>query len=320
MSYNAEIQSNNADLQTILDKVNALPEAGSGEAAEPVIEALEVTANGTYEAPSGTDGYNPVVVNVPVPDGYIQPSGSVTITKNGTHDVTEYASAEVNVPSEEPVLQEKTAAPSTAEQTVTPDDGYDGLSKVTIEAMPTAAQATPIITVSSSGRITAKANQAAGYVSAGSKSATKQLTTKGATTITPTDTEQTAVPAGTYVTGDIKVAAVSGGGGSGSVETVTLTVDVSYTGTNNNARMYYPDHGTGKMVRVSLDNLADTTTYTLRKGDVVAIALDYGNDVVDGAPDYVASESGDTDGDVWNGSSLFAVQLYYMDGDTEVYI
>lgn len=100
MSYNAEIQSNNADLQTILDKVNALPEAGSGEAAEPVIEALEVTANGTYEAPSGTDGYNPVVVNVPVPDGYIQPSGSVTITENGTHDVSEYASAEVNVPSE----------------------------------------------------------------------------------------------------------------------------------------------------------------------------------------------------------------------------
>lgn len=228
MSYNAEIQSNNADLQTILDKVNALPEAGSGEAAEPVIEALEVTANGTYEAPSGTDGYNPVVVNVPVPDGYIQPSGSVTITKNGTHDVTEYASAEVNVPSEEPVLQEKTAAPSTAEQTVTPDDGYDGLSKVTIEAMPTAAQATPIITVSSSGLITAKANQAAGYVSAGSKSATKQLTTKGATTITPTDTEQTAVPAGTYVTGDIKVAAVEDSGGITPSGTMTITANGTY--------------------------------------------------------------------------------------------
>ena len=31
----------------------------------PVIEALSVTANGTYTAPSGVDGYSPVTVNVP---------------------------------------------------------------------------------------------------------------------------------------------------------------------------------------------------------------------------------------------------------------
>lgn len=31
----------------------------------PVIEALSVTANGTYTAPSGIDGYSPVTVNVP---------------------------------------------------------------------------------------------------------------------------------------------------------------------------------------------------------------------------------------------------------------
>ena len=50
---------------------------------------------------------------------------------------------------------------------------------------------------------------------AGTKSATKQLTTKGATTVTPGYTEQTVVEAGTYVTGDIKVSAVPSGGGSG---------------------------------------------------------------------------------------------------------
>lgn len=37
--------------------------SGSG-GGEPVIEALSVTENGTYTAPSGIDGYSPVTVNV----------------------------------------------------------------------------------------------------------------------------------------------------------------------------------------------------------------------------------------------------------------
>lgn len=34
-------------------------------AAEPIIEALDVTSNGTYTAPDGVDGYSPITVNVP---------------------------------------------------------------------------------------------------------------------------------------------------------------------------------------------------------------------------------------------------------------
>lgn len=67
-------------------------------------------------------------------------------------------------------------------------------------------QATPSISVSSGGLITASATQSGGIVAAGSKSATQQLPTQGAKTVTPTTTEQIAVASGTYTTGDVKVA------------------------------------------------------------------------------------------------------------------
>lgn len=37
--------------------------------ADPVIEPLEITENGTYTAPDGVDGYSPVTVNVPTGGG-----------------------------------------------------------------------------------------------------------------------------------------------------------------------------------------------------------------------------------------------------------
>ena len=107
--------------------------------------------------------------------------------------------------SAEPVLQEKTVSPTTSSQSVTPDSGYDGLSKVTVNAMPTATQATPSISVNSSGLITASATQTVGYVSAGTKSATKQLTTQAAKTITPSTSSQTAVAKNVYTTGAVTV-------------------------------------------------------------------------------------------------------------------
>lgn len=56
----------------------------------------------------------------------IHPTGTKNIAQNGTHDVTQYASANVNV---QPNLQSKTV---TENGTVTPDQGYDGLSSVVV--------------------------------------------------------------------------------------------------------------------------------------------------------------------------------------------
>ena len=68
------------------------------------------------------------------------------------------------------------------------------------KSVATATQATPSITVSGAGLITAKSTQSAGYVSSGTKSATKQLTTQGAQTITPGTSNKT-IASGRYLTG-----------------------------------------------------------------------------------------------------------------------
>lgn len=92
------------DLNAVLTEQEALitelQDTLRGKAAgggDPVIEPLEITENGTYTATDGVDGYSPVTVNVPIPNGYIQPSGTKEITENGTHDVAQYASVNVNV-------------------------------------------------------------------------------------------------------------------------------------------------------------------------------------------------------------------------------
>lgn len=82
--------------------------------------------------------------------------------------------------------------------TVTVPSGYYASSAS--KSVSTATQATPSISVSSSGLITASATQSEGYVSSGTKSATKQLTIKSATTITPGTADQT-IASGTYLTG-----------------------------------------------------------------------------------------------------------------------
>lgn len=88
--------------------------------------------------------------------------------------------------------------------TYTAPAGVDGYSPVTVNVaqadIPAVDQATPEITVSVGGLITASATQEAGQVAAGTKTVSKQLVIQEAQTITP-GTSNKAIASGRYLTG-----------------------------------------------------------------------------------------------------------------------
>lgn len=94
----SNLTDNTSELRSILAAVNNLPEAGSGTA--PVIQPLNVTENATYIAPTGVDGYSPVVVNVPSKEPVTE---ELNVTSNGTYTpgsgVDGYSKVTVNVPT-----------------------------------------------------------------------------------------------------------------------------------------------------------------------------------------------------------------------------
>ena len=87
----------------------------------PTKETQEIVAEKKY------DGLSKVVVNA-IPDEYIIPSGEINISQNGTYDVTDKASANVNIP--EKVLGTKTITSNGTYKAA--DDNLDGYSEVEV--------------------------------------------------------------------------------------------------------------------------------------------------------------------------------------------
>lgn len=109
----------------------------SGGATTPTLQAKTVdpkTSRQVVQYDSGYDGLSSVTVNA------IQ-TETASITSNGTYTPTSgkfYSQVTVNVPTSggDVNLQERTVTPSESQQVITPGTGYDGLSKVTVNAIP----------------------------------------------------------------------------------------------------------------------------------------------------------------------------------------
>lgn len=86
---------------------------------QPVIQSKSITENGTYNAPSGVDGFNPVVVNVPSQEPNIQER---VFASNGTFEPPEgvdgYAPVIIDVP-----MKEEITLNATMNGTYTPSEG-----------------------------------------------------------------------------------------------------------------------------------------------------------------------------------------------------
>ena len=130
-----------------------------------------------------------------------------------------------------PELQAKEATPliTNAQQIILPDEGHDGLNRVTVNPMPTGTLKTP--TVNSIGYVSSGV-QTAGYFDTSATSGL-QLSTQAAKTITPTTYSQTAVASGKYTTGAVTVA------GDSDLVSSNIVAGKSIFGVSGSAAQYY---------------------------------------------------------------------------------
>lgn len=225
-------------------------------------------------------------------------------------------------------IASKSASNLTASgKTVTVQPGY--YPAAVSKDVATATQATPSISVSAAGLITASATQPAGYVAAGTKSATRQLTVQAAQTITPGTADKT-IASGRYLTGtqtikgdaNLKAANIVKGvsifgvagtaescGTSPTPETCTVMLSLYYTTTVSLCFERVVGDTAEAVVMTDSDVSNELTVSDMRKGSLVVV--------------YMPNSTADShDGDITpiGMSSDYAVLIFQANGDGSIMV
>lgn len=178
------------------------------------------TAEGKTITPSST---SQVVVAA---DTYVKgqisiapvPTETKTITANGTYTPGTgkyFSEVTVSIAGDAPTYQSKTITPTSSKQTITPDNGYNALSSVVVNAVPT--QTKTAIPNTSTQTISADSGKFLSSVTVNAiQTETKSITSNG--TYTPTS--------GKYFS-SVSVNVPSGGGTAPSLQSKTITPTTS---------------------------------------------------------------------------------------------
>ena len=196
---------------------------------------------------------------------YIRPTGTKSITENGTGiDVAAYSLVDVAVSGSGTYQAKTNISPTTSSQTITPDSGYDALSSVQINAMPSGTAGTPSATkgtVSShSVSVTPSVTNTTGYITGGTKTGTAVTVSaselvSGTVTISGSGTtDVTNYASASVAAGDATASATKG---TVSNHSVTVTPSVTRT-----AGYVTAGSSNGTAVTVSASELV-SGTYTV---------------------------------------------------------
>jgi len=239
----------------------------AGSAGTPTATKGTVTSHSVTVTPSvtNTTGYinggtiNGTAVTVSASELV---SGSQTLTANNTYDVTNLAEVVVLV-DDAPTLQTKTNIdPTLSSQTITADEGYDGLYSVQINAMPSGTAGTPSASKGAvnnhSITVTPSVTNSTGYITGGTINGTA-VTVSASELVSGT---YSVTSAGTAdVTNYASVSVPSGTAGTpsaskGAVNNHSITVTPSVT---NSAGFISSGSINGTAVTVSASELVSGT-------------------------------------------------------------
>ena len=225
-----------AQMATAISNIST---SGGGGSATPTLQdktvsitPSETAQSQTVSADSGYDGLDEVTVSVGAISSSYVGSG---ITSRSSTDLSS-SGATVTAPAG--------YYASDATKSVTSGSATTPATSVTANPTISVNSSTGLITATASATKSVTPTVSAGYVSSGtsgtitvSGSNTEQLSTQSGTTITPTTSEQTAVAAGKYTLGAVKVAAMTTGTAGtptatkGTVSNNSISVTPSVTNT-----------------------------------------------------------------------------------------